>query len=66
MERRTDCGNGGDDFTELELVQNRGLSSSIETDHQNSHLLLSPQAIKQSGECDTHLGGVVVDLLEKG
>lgn len=29
-------------FTQLELVQDRGLSSSIETDHQDSHLFLAP------------------------
>jgi len=63
--KRTDCGNGGDDFTKLELVQNGGLSGSIETDHQNSHLLLSPQTIEQSRECDTHIDGVLSGLLER-
>ena len=38
----TDCGNGGDDFTQLQLVQNSGLSCSVETDHENAHLLSSP------------------------
>ena len=56
---RTDCGNCGDDFTELQLVQNSGLSSGIETDHQNSHLLLAPQAVEQLGEGKTHVGGGV-------
>jgi len=37
-----DCGNGGDNFTELELVENSGLSGGVKTNHQNSHLLLSP------------------------
>lgn len=35
-------GDGGDDFAELELVEDGGLSGSIKTDHQNSHLLLAP------------------------
>jgi len=39
--RLTNCGDSGDDFTELQLIQNGGLSGSVETDHENSHLLLS-------------------------
>jgi hypothetical protein len=38
----TDCWNRGNNFTELELVEDSRLSSGIETDHQNSHLLLPP------------------------
>lgn len=56
---RTNCGNSRNDLTKLELVENSGLSGSIETDHQNSHLLLSPQTVEQPRECDTHVGGVV-------
>jgi len=55
--RHTDCGNGGDDFTELELVQNSRLSGGVETDHQNAHLLLAPEAVEQLRECETHGGG---------
>jgi hypothetical protein len=43
----TDCGDGCDDFAELQLVQNRGLSGSIQTNHQDSHLLLSPELIEE-------------------
>jgi hypothetical protein len=32
---------------------------SIETDHENSHLLLSPETVEQTRECETHIGGVV-------
>lgn len=39
---RTDGGDGGDDFTELELVQDCGLSGGVETNHQDAHLLLAP------------------------
>jgi hypothetical protein len=53
----TDCGNGGDDFTELELVEDSGLSGGIETNHEDSHLLLAPQAVEQLGEGKTHVGG---------
>ena len=56
---RTDCGDGGDDFTELQLVENGGLSGGIETDHKNSHLLLSPETVEQTRECETHVGCVV-------
>jgi hypothetical protein len=54
---RTDCGDGGDDFTKLQLVKNGGLSGGIETNHQNSHLLLAPQTVEQLGESKTHIGG---------
>ena len=45
--RRTDCGDSGDDFTELKLVENGGLSSSVKSNHEDSHLLLSPEAVEQ-------------------
>jgi len=32
LDVKTDCGDGGDNFTELELVENSGLTSGIETD----------------------------------
>lgn len=38
----TNRGNSGDDFTELELVQNGGLTGGVKTDHQNAHLLAAP------------------------
>lgn len=53
----TDGGNGGDDFTELQLVQDGGLSGGVKTDHQNSHLLASPESIEQPRESDTHVDG---------
>ena len=53
----TDCGNGGDDFTKLQLVEDSGLSGGIETNHEDSHLLLAPQAVEQLGEGKTHVGG---------
>jgi len=43
----SDCRDGCDDFTELQLVEDRGLSGSIQTNHQNSHLLLSPELIEE-------------------
>jgi len=42
LDVEADCGDGGDNFTKLELVQDSGLSGGIETNHQNSHLFLSP------------------------
>jgi len=59
LDVETDCGNGGDDFTQLELVQDRSLSGSVQSDHQNSHLLLAPKAVKQLREGETHVGGGV-------
>ena len=42
--------NGGDDLTELELVEDGGLTSSIETDHENSHLFLANKSLPDFGE----------------
>lgn len=50
--------NRGHDFTKLQLVQNGGLSGSIKSDHENAHLLLSPQPVEQLRERETHLCGV--------
>lgn len=38
----TDGGDGGDNLSKLELVEDGGFTGGIETDHQNSHLLLAP------------------------
>lgn len=53
---RTNGGNRGDNFAELELIENRGLSGSVETDHQDSHLLLPPQLVEKLRERETHVG----------
>jgi len=39
-EKLTNSRDGGDNFSKLELVENGGLTSRIETNHQNSHFLL--------------------------
>lgn len=54
MGTRTDGRNGRDNFTELELVENRRLSGGVKTDHQNSHLLLSPKLVEDLGKRETH------------
>lgn len=51
----TNGGDSGDDFTELELVQDGGLTSSIETHHQNPHFLLRKQPAEQLRERQPHL-----------
>lgn len=56
---RTNGRDSGDDFAKLELVKNGGLSGSVQSDHENSHLFLAPEAVKQSREGDTHFGGRV-------
>lgn len=45
---------GGDDFTKLQLVQNSGFTGGIETDHENSHLLLPPQLVENLRKGETH------------
>jgi len=58
LDVEADGGNGGDDFTELELVQDGGFTGSIKTDHQNSHLLLPPQSVEQLRKGETHVCGL--------
>jgi hypothetical protein len=43
-------------LSELQLVEDSGLSSSVKTHHQNSHLFLSPELIEQLRERKTHDG----------
>ena len=50
----TNGGDGGDNLTKLQLVENSGFTGGIESDHQNTHLLLPPQLIKQLGKGETH------------
>ena len=52
--RQTDGGDGGHDLTQLELVQNCGLSSCVKSDHQNAHLLLAEEALEERLEA-SHL-----------
>lgn len=56
---RTNGRDGGDNFAQLELVQDGSFSSCVQTNHQNSHLLLAPEAVKQLRERETHDGGAV-------
>ena len=54
--------NGGDrsnNLTKLELVENGGLSGGVQTNHQNSHLLLAPELIEKLGKCKTHVGDLI-------
>lgn len=37
---RTDSGNGGNYFSQLEFVKDGGFTGGIKTNHENSHLLL--------------------------
>lgn len=52
--RLTNSGNCCDDLTELELVQDGGLTSGIETNHQNSHLLLGKKPAEKLRERKPH------------
>ena len=50
----TDGRDGSNDLSELELVEDGGLSSGIESHHQDPHLLLRKQALEELGEGETH------------
>lgn len=45
---------GGHNFTELELVENGCLSSGVETNHKNSHLLFTKQPLENFRKIETH------------
>lgn len=45
---------GGDDFAQFQLVEDSRLSSRIQADHQDTHLLLAPEAVEQLRERETH------------
>merc|ERR1719436_2192162 len=44
-----------DHFSELELVEDGSLTRSIETHHEDPHLLAAQHALPQLSECETHL-----------
>ena len=50
----TNSGDSCDDLTELELVEDCGLTSGIETNHENAHLLLAKEALPDLGKHSTH------------
>jgi len=57
-----DCGDGGDDLSQLELVEDCCFSGCVQSNHQDPHLLLSEEALEQGGEHVTH-GDVAVPLV---
>ncbi|CAG8804335.1 14073_t:CDS:1, partial [Racocetra fulgida] len=40
-------GNGCNNFTQFKFVQDGCFTSSVQTNHQNSHLLLAKKALKE-------------------
>ena len=42
----TYCRDCRHNFSQLELVQNGGLSGSVESDHEDAHFLLAEEAFK--------------------
>ncbi|KAI9336314.1 hypothetical protein BDR26DRAFT_490389 [Obelidium mucronatum] len=50
----TNGGNGGHDFTKLQIVQNSRLASCIQTNHQDVHFLFADPAGEQLGATFMH------------
>jgi len=50
----TDGRDGRNDVTQLELVKDGGLTCSIQTDHQNAHLLLAEESAPELGKGVSH------------
>ena len=55
---RTDGRDGSHDFTELQLIEDSRFTGGVQAHHQNSHVLLAPEAIEELRKRETHLGGV--------
>ena len=55
LERLTNGWNRGDDLAKLELVQDGGLTSSVETNHEDTHLFLCKESAEQLPERQPHL-----------
>mmetsp|Transcript_6020 Transcript_6020/g.15757 ORF Transcript_6020/g.15757 Transcript_6020/m.15757 type:complete len:262 (-) Transcript_6020:40-825(-) len=49
-------GDGSHDLAQLELVQDRGLTGGIKSDHKNAHLLLGEQLAQHLAEREPHGG----------
>ena len=47
-------GDGGDDLSQFQLIQDRGLSCGIQAHHQDAHLLLPNQALEEVSKDVTH------------
>lgn len=56
-EELTNGRNRGHDLTKLELVEDGGLTSSIKTNHQNSHFFLGKKPAEKLRECQPHSFG---------
>jgi len=54
LDVETDGWNGGDDLTQLQLVQDGGFTGGIQADHQDSHFLVAKEVGEQLGERQTH------------
>lgn len=52
----TDSGDGGDDLSQFEFVQDGGFASSIQTYHQDSHLFLPKEILKEACKHVPHGG----------
>ena len=50
----TNCWDSGDYLTQLQLVQDGGLTCSIQPDHQDAHFRLADQPLPYLCESKTH------------
>lgn len=62
----TDGRDGGDDFTQLQLVEDRRFPRGVQPHHQDPHLLLSNEAFQQipkniPHDCDPAASAVMQD-----
>ena len=61
IQELTNGRNGCDDLTKLELVEDGSLTSSIKTNHQNSHFFLGEKPAEKFRECQPHFSFLAVD-----
>ena len=57
----TNGGYSGNNLAQFQLVQDGGLASRVQTDHQNSHLLFPEETLEKARECP-HLSPFLLSL----
>merc|ERR1719453_817858 len=54
LDVEADGGDGGHDLTELELVEDGGLTGGVEANHEDAYILLAEEALEHLAERETH------------
>mmetsp|Transcript_17334 Transcript_17334/g.24285 ORF Transcript_17334/g.24285 Transcript_17334/m.24285 type:complete len:229 (+) Transcript_17334:295-981(+) len=55
LDIKTDGRDSGNNFTQLQLVQDSSLTSGVKTNHQNAHVRFAEHTAPELGECHPHV-----------